>query len=218
MNRMIILLLCFIGLSLFIPQQTNNMIQTFSINNNEAPITKGNTGFSLIFLLTFNNKNLLSFIESPKSENSTFLVDVSFIERNSEIIEVLRKKNRSVGLLGQNSSLYEEDSSLLKEELNIFLKHFDTLPLWFTTKDYLFTEPMLDELYSNGVNAIGPTITLLDSTNINNLEKGSFIYIPIDSSNTYYKNEIDLLTSNRNYTSIEDNIFNIQIRSKDSPS
>lgn len=194
------------------------MIQTFSINNNEAPIIKGNTGYSLVFLLTFNNKNLLSFIESPKSENSTFLVDVAFIERNPDIIEVLRKKNRSVGLLGQHSTLYEDDTSLIKEELKTFLKSFDTLPLWFTTKDFLFTPSLLKELFNNGVNAIGPTFTLLDSTNINNIEKGSFIYIPIDSSNIYYKKEIDLLTSNKNYIPIEDNIFNINIQSKDSPS
>lgn len=142
--------------SLFLKDK-REYIPVFRLTENPTVITRGVQGSLMTVNISFGDEKLKKWLETLEKPYPLFFIDLSWAERFPETIEMMRKKNMSIGLLGADGNDYQKNKELLKEQMLQYEKTFGTQPLWFRTKDEHFPELLRNQLWTYEVNALAST-------------------------------------------------------------
>jgi len=191
------------------------LYSVFRVSNEPLVITKGHYGYSYFVEISFSHETLLPWLEQLKGPLPLLLLDADWIQRSPNELRFIKEKQFPVGLLGQNGATYE-NSKTLEKDIAIFEQAFSSKPLWYTTRDYVFTKDMQQFLFANEINIVAPTVLWGSQKNLQ-LTEGSIISIPFHEETTVQLKEINSVLSKYSFISIEENIFGYTIKNKTFP-
>lgn len=184
--------------------------------NASKPITKGSNGYSCIYLLTFKHESLMPYLKTKESKKGLYLIDLPFIERNPDVIELLVEENHAIGLITA-SNTEQFNVTTFNKELDQFTEKIGASPLWATTMNGEFNEELLQASHAAAINMIAANLHFKPSLSPSVLPKGSFLFINGDQNFDFRTKEHIQLVTSAQVRSIEENVFNITTNEKDLP-
>lgn len=189
--------------------------QAYYLNASE-PITKGSNGYSCIYLLTFKHESLMPYLKTKESKQGLYLIDLPFMERNPDVIELLVEENHAIGLV-TSSNTKEFNANTFKKELDQFTAEIGSPPLWATTMNGEFDEKLLQVSHAAAINMIAANVYFKPSLAASTLPKGSFVFINGDQHFDFNSKEHIQLVTSAQIRSIEENVFNIKTNKNNMP-
>lgn len=209
-KRLIVSLITILtAISLFLPTQAYYL-------NTSKPITQGSNGFSCIYLLTFKHESLIPYLKTTESKKGLYLMDLPFIERNPDVVELLLQQKHTIGLI-TTSNIEEFNAATFEKELKQFTESTRSAPLWATSANGEFSEELLQASHEAAINILAANTYFNPSISASTLTQGSFLFITADQNfNFHSKKHIELVKSAQ-MRSIEENIFNMKIKEKSMP-
>lgn len=184
--------------------------------NTNKPIAKGINGYSCIYLLTFKHESLMPYLKTAESKKGLYLLDLSFIERNEDVLDLLIEQNYPIGLITKSDS-DSFNSDVLQKELELFKSKTGAHPLWVTTLNGEFSDELLQASHAATINIVAPNLHFNPSLTPSTLPNGSFLFIKGDQNFNFNSKEHLQLISSPKVRSIEENIFNIKTTDKNMP-
>ncbi|QUW20332.1 hypothetical protein JSQ81_10685 [Sporosarcina sp. Marseille-Q4063] len=217
-KKLIILFIITCGLFLLFPPLPKNysLTNVFRITEEPVAITHGTYGSALTVNISFGDDEVLNWIKEIKKPYPTLFIDIDWAGRFPETIRIIKDKNIPTALLGQDSSAYENDAKLLVHQIDEFENIFGEKPLWFRTKDEVFSYFLHELLWEAEVNAIGSSYVWTGGE-IPPEIKGEIISVPHHRKQRVNLAEIKRLSDTRDFQSIENVIFGIQGKTKKIP-
>lgn len=200
---------------LFIPQKTS-LLSVFQIAETPVIITKGHYGYSYVVEISFTHESLMPWLEQLETPLPLLLLDADWIKRSPKEIRLIKEKKFPVGLIGKNGDNYE-NIQLLNEEIATFEQAFSNKPLWYTTRNYQFTDDMKKLLFDNKINIIAPSVIWTPNSANEKYTKGTIVFIPFHENTFVKMNDIQSFIKNYPFMSIEENIFGYSIKTKTFP-
>lgn len=213
-NIFLTLLLIFILLFVFMIPKKDTIISAFRISNEPLVISKGNYGQSLIVEISFSHDGINKWIEQLNKPYPLFMLDADWIERSPETIDIIKRKNIPTGLYGGSGEKFSVD--MFNKEVDIYVKHFKSKPLWYMTSDYKYSQNLKQAAFNEQINLLSPTF-IYSNENQNHITKGSIIAIQVHEPSKPNFNEITKFINSNQFISIEENIFGYKMKSKKSP-
>lgn len=214
-RKLIITLAIVLLLFLLVFPQRDSITSVFQFSDEPVVISKGNYGQSIILEVSFSHDGFYEWIDSLKQPYPLLMVDAGWIERSPKYVELLKKKNIPVGLLGSNNN-NEYTNELFDRDVAIYQKHFQNKPLWFMTSNYNYTEELKLIVYNEQINMVSPTSIYEEGEEIK-VEKGSIISIPLHENSKVKLDSLKNYLGSNKFISIEENIFGYSIKSKKLP-
>lgn len=199
----------------FVFPKRDSLISVFQISDEPVVISKGNYGQSIIIEVSFSHDGFLEWLESLKQPYPLLLVNADWIERSSKYIEVIKKRNIPIGLLGGEGSK-DYTTELFNKDVAVYEKHFKSKPLWFMTTDYNYTEELKQSIFNEHVNMLSPT-TLYSKDGSFKAEKGAIISIQLHEESKINLESLTKFLTSQKFMTIEENIFGYSIKSKKMP-
>lgn len=212
MRRSIILFFICLFFLFFITKKPVEL-PVFLLNSTPTVIANGQFHNAFILAISFEHESLIEFIES-NDKPITYLVTVKLLNRSPNLSKTLHPASYQVGLLGETSEAYEQDTKLLQRELDNFEKIFHMKPMYFMTADSKYPKELLKQLATAEINAIAPT--KLNSFNTK-LKEGQHVYIDINEGSTVSFSKMAHFLNSSTFTSIEETIFNSSISTSSAP-
>ncbi|MGE7666679.1 hypothetical protein ACQKMN_13305 [Ureibacillus composti] len=213
-KTLITLVLALIVTFFFYPQK-DSIISVFKMSDEPVVISKGHYGQSLIVEISFSHDGLKEWLQSLKQPYPLLMLDANWINRSPEIVELIKQKNITVGLLGgQGKQDYTFKS--FKKDLSIYEKHFESKPLWFMTSDYEYPGELQKGVFNEEINLLSPTFILSKDDTFPNT-KGAIISLKLNEKSNLKFDELNELLKKQKFISIEENIFGYSIKSKKLP-
>lgn len=179
-------------------------------------IVRGMSGSALTINISFGEDEVEQLVRELQAPYPLLLLDMDWVERFPEIVELIKKKNIPVGLLGSAGMDYEQNTSLLIEQLDKYDEHFSTKPLWFRTADEEFPLSLRNALWDIEVNAIGSTVKWFEGDPPPVIE-GEIISIPHHREERISLASLKKLNETREYKSLEGVLFNMSIKTNRIP-
>lgn len=191
------------------------MFPVFQLTETPTIISKGQFGASLIVELSYSHEGLEQWLTTLKKPYPLVLADANWLLRSPDIVKLLIEQNIPVGLLGAPNENYLNNDALLKQQLAIFQKSFQQLPLWFATRDYLIDETLQQTLYASGINLIAPTYSINSAQE--KLADGDFISIPLHREETVSFEKLNQFIKAHSFITIEQNLLGYTFSTKRYP-
>lgn len=191
------------------------MFPVFQLTETPTIISKGQFGASLIVELSYSHEGLEQWLTTLKKPYPLVLADADWLLRSPDIVKLLIEQNIPVGLLGAPNENYLNNDALLKQQLAVFQKSFQQLPLWFATRDYLIDETLQQTLYASGINLIAPTYSINSAQE--KLAKGDFISIPLHREENISFEELNQFIKAHSFIPIEQNLLGYNFSTKRYP-
>ncbi|MFY3792704.1 hypothetical protein ACOQFO_13605 [Ureibacillus sp. MALMAid1270] len=200
---------------LFVIPQRDSIISVFQMTNEPVVISKGNYGQSIVVEVTFSHDGFLEWLENLKQPYPLLMASADWINRSSKYIDVIKKKNIPIGLLGgEESNGYTKE--LFIKDVAIYEKHFQNKPLWFMTSDYNYTVELKQIIFNEHINTLAPTVIYQESDDYKN-DKGAIITIPLHEGTSPNFEALSKFLISQKFMSIEENIFGYSIKTKKLP-
>ena len=177
--------------------------------NSAKPITKGSNGFSCIYLLTFKHESLMPYLNTAESKKGLYLMNLAFMERNTDVVELMLAQNHAIGLITQ-SNKEEFNLDTFKKELEQFRKITGSLPLWATSENEDFSEELLKASHAAAINMLAANTYFNSSYAASSLPKGSFLFIAANQHFDFHSKPHLSLIGSEQVRSIEENLFNLK--------
>ncbi|MEG0259919.1 MAG: hypothetical protein RR651_08610 [Lysinibacillus sp.] len=218
MIRKTLILLCLVPILLISAKPINStLISVFRVTDSPTVISKGHYGTSLVVEISYSNDELLDWLTNVKEPYPLLLLDANWIERSPEHIRIIQERKLPTGLLGTDNE-EEPDLALVKKEIHVYKKYFQTSPLWFSTMNHQYSEELQQSLFKQQINLINPSIIWSTSKkSIPTLQKGDLLFIPAHNQNSISFSQLNKLLKANTFISIEENIFGYTIKSKKFP-
>lgn len=213
----VIALMCF-GLILLFPPlpQSGSLLSAFRVSENPVAITRGATGSALTINIAFGDKEIANWVQEIQKPYPFLFVDMDWANRYPETIRLINEKNIPTGLLGHNGTAYEQDTTLLPNQLEQYKKMFGTQPLWFRTADENFPLSLRSILVEVEVNALGSSFQWKGG-DIPPTTDGEIISVPHYQGNHVSLVELKKLIDSRKLQPVEDVIFGTSVKTKKTP-
>lgn len=202
-------------LLLFAPNTYSTLLPVFQVTEKPSVISKGTYGNTVTIDLTFGREDVEALVEGLKAPYPHFFISIEWIERSEPIIKIMQDKKIPISLLGKEGSQYIEDRSLFKKEIDRFEEAIGVKPDWFRTSDYEFPIELQKEAWKEEVNLLGSTIVLGDS--VPKLEKGDILTVPLHQEKRIDTVQLAKYLKTQPFVSIEQNIFNMKMKTKSYP-
>lgn len=212
--RRILLLLAFLFLiSLFYQKGISTILPTFNATNEPTVISKGHYGQTLMLEVTFSHEGFETWLSNLQAPYPLLMVDSAWIERSPSMIEIIKEKRIPTALLGHYSTDYT-NNQLLKDEIATYKKYFEKDPLWFMTRDYVFPKELQQLIFNHRINMLTPSVLWHAELA---LEEGMILSVPAHADSTIDFEQLTLFMQQHRITSIEENLFGYQIKTKRFP-
>ena len=192
------------------------VMSVFKMTPEPEVIVRGTTGSALTVDISFGDSELEQWLASLSSPYPLVFIDMDWAKRFPDSVQVLLEKNMPVALLGATGKVYEDDESLLSQQLNDFQNTFHTTPLWFRTRDEQFPSTLLHALWKKEVNALGSTQRFSGGTLPKPVE-GEILSVAFERKSSITLKEIDQLLKSREFHSVEDVLFATTVKTKKIP-
>lgn len=218
-TKIVILLLVVSVVVLFFPNMpgSDSLKTVFRLTDEPAEvIVRGMSGSALTINISFGDEEVEQLVSELKAPYPLLLLDMDWVERFPDIVELIEEKNIPIGLLGHAGDTYEQNTALLAEQLQLYEKHFGTKPLWFRTSDEVFPLSLRTALWDSEVNPIGSTVKWYEGEPPPVLE-GEIISIPHYREKRISMAAFKKLNETREYKSLEGVLFNMSIKTKRIP-
>lgn len=203
-------------ISLFVLPKNSSLFSVFQISEKPLTVTKGHYGYSYVVEISFSHDSLLPWLEQLKAPLPLLLLDADWIKRSPNEVRWLKEKQFPVGLLGHKGDSYT-DLNILNQEITIFEKNFSKKPLWYVTRDYLFTDEMKKYLFASEINTLAPSNIWTPNTAKLKLKKGSIITIPFHEHSDINIKTVHSFLNNYHFISIEENLFGYSVKTRTFP-
>lgn len=209
-----LLLASIVFLSLFYKNEISSVIPVFHVTNKPNVISKGNYGQTILLEVSFSHDGFEQFLENLQPPYPLLVLHSDWIGRSATIVEIIQRKRLPTALLGNNSLTYDNNNSFLKE-VAIYEKSFGRKPLWFMTRDYIYSDKFKQQIFAERINMIAPTA--LWKTDMQ-LSEGMIITIPMHEESTIDFEQLNtFIQQQQSMVSIEENIFGYTLKTKRSP-
>lgn len=213
-RKVLILLGLVVFLLLFYKNEISSVIPVFHATNEPNVISKGNYGQTLILEVSFSHDGFEQFLENLQPPYPLLVLHSDWIGRSASTIEIIQRKRLPTALLGNNSITYDNNNTFLKE-VTIYEKSFGRKPLWFMTKDYIFSDELKQRIFAERINMIAPTALWQKGME---LSEGMIITIPLhEESSIDFEQLNTFIQGQQSFVSIEENIFGYTINTKRFP-
>ncbi len=209
LKKMLVLLGFMLLLSCFILISKDSKLPVFLVTEEPETLTKGHFGSVFIVELTFEHKDLMTFIQHPINKNTLFLMDIDFIERADHVIDMLQQHQRQFGLL---VSAPEQFSA----ELATYQKILKQQPLWLMLKSGQYDTSLRNKAFAAQVNVISPSF-VLEQPYPKQIEKGSFVSLRLSEDDELQVEPLVQWMKTQSFVSIEESLFGFTTRNKKSP-
>lgn len=202
---------------LFIISKKDTIITAFRLSDEPIVISKGNYGQSLIVEISFSHDGLKEWIEQLEKPYPLFMLDVNWIERSPEMVELIKKKNIPTGIYGNNHGS-EFSIDLFKKEIEIYEETFHNKPLWYMSSNYDYPQSLKQAAFNEKINLLSPTFIFSEKTSHSQQNnEGAIISVQIHETSNPNFNNVTKLLKKQNFISIEENIFGYSMKSKRIP-
>ncbi|KGR79681.1 hypothetical protein [Ureibacillus manganicus] len=195
--------------------QREAIVSVFQMSEEPVVIAKGNYGQSIIIEVSFSHDGFLEWLNSIKQPYPLIMASADWIERSSKYMDIIKKKNIPIGLLGGEGAK-DYTTELFNKDLAIYEKYLENKPLWFMTSDYNYTEELKQTIFNEHVNMLTPSVIYIEGENFKS-EKGDIISIPLHENSSSNFESISKFLNSQKFVSIEENIFGYSIKSKKMP-
>ena len=202
-------------LLMFIPSK-GTISEVFRLTNEPNIITKGNYGMSLTIDLSYADAKFIEWLNEVEAPYPLLMVDPELLERSPTLVKMIKTKNIPIGLLGKSSEFYEANPSQLKKDISTFNSIMKKPPLWFRTKDYVFSPDVIKELWKEQINMLGASKIQTDNSKLK-LVHGDIVSIPYHQEERIKLQNINQLIQNNSFQSIEETIFGYSLKTKSYP-
>ncbi|KXH80838.1 hypothetical protein [Sporosarcina sp. HYO08] len=217
-KRYAIIIILSFGIFLLLPQfpEKESLISVFRATDEPAVIVRGTSGSALTVNISFGDQEVESWIQDLNPPYPFLFIDVDWAKRFPETVKMINKKNIPVGLLGTSGADYEQNPTLITEQLKQFESFFDSKPLWFRTMDEVFPQTLRQTLWKEEVNALGSTIHWNGGA-IPPVKEGEIISVSHHRSDRTPLTDIKQLYGERTFKPLEDVLFSTTVKTKKIP-
>ncbi|MER2263139.1 MAG: hypothetical protein ABS934_14095 [Psychrobacillus sp.] len=202
-------------LLLFAPNTYSTLLPVFQVTEKPSVISKGTYGNTVTIDLTFGREDIETLVEDLKAPYPHFFISIEWIERSEPIIKMMQDKKIPISLLGKEGLLYTEDRSLFKKEIDRFEAAIGVKPDWFRTSDYEFPVELQKDAWKEEVNLLGSTLVL--GNHVPKLTKGDILTVPLHQEERIDTIQLAKYLRSQPFVSIEQNIFNMKMKTKSYP-
>ena len=214
-KKLFIIFLMSLGLILLFPPLPEKALFTsvFRVTEKPVAITRGTFGSALTINISFGDDDIALWVQELKKPYPLLFVDMDWASRYPETVRLINEKNIPTGLLGSNGVTYEEDTTLLLNQIESFEKFFGVKPLWFRTADEIFPFFLHSMLIEAEINALGSSFKW-QGGDIPPMTDGEIISVPHHRASRVQLIELKRLFDSRDFHSIEDVIFGTTVSTK----
>jgi len=191
-------------------------MSVFRVTEEPVAITRGTFGSVLTVNISFGDDEVKEWIQELKQPYPLLLIDMEWAGRFPETIRLINEKNIPTGLLGKNSTAYEQDATLLITQIGQFESFFGIKPLWFRTADEVFPPFLHTLLWEAELNALGSSF-IWKGGEIPAATEGEIISIQQYRKNRVNFIELNKLIKSRELQTIEDVLFGATVKMKKIP-
>ena len=202
-------------LLLFAPNTYSTLLPVFQVTEKPSVISKGTYGNTVTIDLTFGREDIETLVEDLNAPYPHFFISIEWIERSEPIIKMMQDKKIPISLLGKEGLLYTEDRSLFKKEIDRFEAAIGVKPDWFRTSDYKFPVELQKDAWKEEVNLLGSTLVL--GNHVPKLTKGDILTVPLHQEERIDTIQLAKYLRSQPFVSIEQNIFNMKMKTKSYP-
>ena len=202
-------------LLLLYPNNYSSLLPVFQVTENPSVISKGSYGNTITIDLTFGREDIGELIQNLKAPYPQFFISIEWIERSEDIIKLMNDKKIPIGLLGKEGFTYIEDKILFEEEISRFEKAIGKKPQWFRTMDYEFPYELQKQAWEQEVNLLGSSKYW--TKGMPELEKGDILTVPLHQEERVDLKELSKILQSKDFISIEQNIFEMKVKTKSYP-
>lgn len=196
---------------------TDSLKEVFRLTDEPGEvIVRGMAGSALTINISFGEEEVEQLVRDLQTPYPVLFLDMDWAERFPEIVALIKKRNIPVGLLGHAGEAYEQDIPLLMEQISKFESHFGTHPLWFRTADEQFPLSLRTALWDVEINALGSSVKWIDGEPPPVIE-GEIISLPHHREERVSLASLKKLNETRKYTSLENVLFKMSIKTKRIP-
>lgn len=214
----LLFILTFCGV-LFIPQlftPSSSVVTVFRLTEDPIVIVRGVQGSALTVDISFGDQEVDKLLDQLTPTPPLLFVDMDWVTRFPLLVEKIKERSFPVALLGAEGTLYEQDPEFIIQQVKAFEEVFDTKPLWFRTVDEQFPQLLLQQLRTLEINALGSTIHWKGG-NLPVKKEGEIISVPHHRKERINLYDLERLSSNRTFQSVEDLLFQPHIKTKKAP-
>ena len=213
----IIFIICCVIFVLFPPlPKQNPLTAVFRITEDPAVIVRGTNGSALTVNISFGDVEVEQWIQDLTKPYPLLFVDMEWVERFPETVELIKDKKIPVGLLGNEGKDYEQNTPLFVNQIERFEQTFGMMPLWFRTKDEVFPLALHTMLWEAEINALGSSVTW-QGGNIPPVQEGEILSIPHHRENRIEFTELKKLYDGRTFITVEEMLFQPKVKLKKIP-
>lgn len=192
------------------------LVPVFRMAPEPGVLVKGSQGAALTVDVSFGDSDVRDWIAGLEAPYPLLFADPEWLGRSPEIVELLVEKNIPVGLLGAEGDRYKEDPKLLDAGIGAFESHFGRKPLYFRTADERFPDNLKKQLYELEINALGST-RRWEGGKIPKEKPGEILSVRHHREARTAVKEIERLRASREFLSIEDVLFGMEVKQKSIP-
>ncbi|WP_052461660.1 hypothetical protein [Sporosarcina koreensis] len=192
------------------------MIDVFRAASGPDVIVKGTKGTSLTIDLSFGDEPVEEWIAGLSAPYPLLMIDPAWAERFPDSAQLIKEKNIPISLLGEPGASYEEDPALFNRQLEHFTGIFEKKPLWFRTQDEYFPKVLRDVLWEKEINALGSSTRWRGGV-LPKVKEGDIIAVSLDRRQLVSLDEVNELLASRQFQSVEDVLFTVDIKTKKIP-
>ncbi|MBB4825244.1 hypothetical protein HNO89_002473 [Sporosarcina luteola] len=182
----------------------------------EHIIVRGSTGSALTVNISFGDVDVENWIANLKAPYPLLFLDMDWVDRFPETVELIKEKNIPVALLGHAGEAYHQKTDLLKLQLEQFETVFGSQPLWFRTMDEDFPLLLRTALWEAEVNALGSS-TIYTAGEIPPIVEGEIISVPLHRDVRISFGDLKKLMDSREFQPLEDVLFAMSVKVKKVP-
>ena len=197
-------------------QQKEEWTSVFRLTEQPDVLMKGNHGMTLTVDLSFGREDVDEWITKLEKPYPLLFLDAAWIERSPLIVKKIKDKKIPVGLLGSESSVYEESPLLLEKEINQFESTFGYVPLWYRTQDHSFPESLRSKIWEFQMNMVSASV-IWSTGQAPSIRKGDIVSVPLHKETRVSLDKLINLQKAHPFVSIEETIFGYQTQTKTFP-
>ena len=217
-HKYFIIFIACLGLFLLsppLPEQAS-LTSVFRLTDEPAVIVRGTSGSVLTVNISFGDGEVEKWIQGLSKPYPLLFVDTKWAERFPDTVRLILDKKIPIGLLGDNGSLYEQNTSLFIQQLDQFETIFKVKPLWFRTVDEVFPQSLHTQLQKAEINALGSTVVWRGGDSPPAVE-GEILSVPHHHDDHIVLDELKKVYKGRTFTTIEDMLFKTTVKTKKMP-
>jgi hypothetical protein len=212
----IVLICCVLFLLLPALPKQMSLVSVFRVTEKPAVIVRGDNGSALTVNISFGDVEVEKWIRELTKPYPLLFVDMDWAERFPETVKLIKEKNISVGLLGNQGITYEQNTPMFIDQLERFEKTFEIKPLWFRTIDEVFPLALSSMLWEAEINALGSSI-IWNGGDPPPITKGEILSVPHHREERVNLSELKKLDKNRTFISVETMLFGTKVKVKKIP-